>query len=133
MRRFPSATREEVLLFEITMENLIFFALGAVVSLVISYYYYKKGSQEKPDWFSVESIKEILAVHPEDIDWTAKQIVDLYNNKVYEKDGSDPLPYNCCPRCGSERLSKSSYQDEERDAYYFLISCDDCEWSDYTE
>ena len=115
------------------MENLIFFALGAVVSLAISYYYYRRSSKEKPDWFSIESIKEILTKHPEDIDWTAKEIVDLYNNKVYEQDSSDPLPYNCCPRCGSERLNKSSYQDEERDAYYFLISCEKCEWSDYTE
>ena len=115
------------------MENLIFFVLGAGVSLAISYYYYRRGSQEKPSWFSTDSIKEILTKHPEDIDWTAKQIVELYNNKVYERDSPDPLPYNCCPRCGSEQLKRSSHQDIGRDAYYFLVSCENCEWSDYTE
>lgn len=118
-------------LSEITMENLIFFGLGAMISLAISYHYYKRNSLEKPDWFSVESIKEILTEHPEDIDWTAKQIVKLYNNKVYDKDSSDPLAYNCCPRCGSEQLNRSSYHDEERDNLYFLINCENCEWSDY--
>ena len=115
------------------MENFVFFILGALVSFGVSFYYYKRGSLEKPEWFSVENIKEILTKNPEDVDWTARQIVELYNNKIYEKDSPDPLPYNCCPRCGSERLKKSSYQDEQRDAFYFLIGCEDCKWSDYTE
>jgi len=111
--------------------NLIFFAIGAIVSWSIAFYYYKRSSKETPKWFSVENLKEILVKNPSDIDWTARQIVQLYNEKVFDYHSSDPLPYTCCPRCGSEDLEKSSHQDYERDEFYYVIGCKECEWSDY--
>lgn len=114
------------------MENLIFFALGSAVSFGISYYYFKRSSQEKPEWFSTKNVKDILTKHPEDIEWTAKQIIDLYNNKVFNwSDDSDPLPYNFCPECGSERLER--YGVSNIDSHLFVIKCKDCDWSNHTE
>ena len=113
--------------------ELLFFALGAAISWGISHYYYKRGNQETPGWFSVERIKELLAKNPEDIDWTARQIVDLYNKKVFDDSSSDPLPFNCCPLCGSERLERAMHSDADGDEDYFIISCKECHWSDWTQ
>ena len=112
---------------------IIFFVLGAVASWAISHYYYRRGNKKRPDWFSIESIKEILTKHPEDMDWTARQIVNLYNEKIFDSNSSDPLPFNCCPKCGSEKLEKSTFDDYKRDESYYVISCKECGWSDWTQ
>jgi predicted nucleic-acid-binding Zn-ribbon protein len=115
------------------VEAIIFFICGAIISWGISHYYYQRSNQETPDWFSVSSIKEILTKNPDDIDWTAQQIVNLYNKKVFNNHSSDPLPFNFCPKCGSEKLERSTHDDHERDKSYFLISCKECGWSDWTQ
>jgi predicted nucleic-acid-binding Zn-ribbon protein len=114
-------------------EAIAFFILGALISWGISHYYYHRGNKEVPAWFSVENIKEILAKNPEDINWTAKQIVGLYNKKVIDEKSSDPLPFNFCPKCGSENLKRSMHEDYEHDESYYLISCEKCGWSDWTQ
>jgi hypothetical protein len=111
--------------------NLFFFIVGAVASWGIAYYYFKRANKETPEWFSISNLKEILTKNPEDVDWTARQVVQLYNRKVFDESSSDPLQYKCCPKCGSENLDKSSLDDHAHDKSYYLISCKKCSWSDY--
>jgi hypothetical protein len=113
--------------------EIIFFVLGALTSWIISHYYYKKGGKERPAWFSEDAVKEVLMKRPEDIDWTAKELVKLYNNKVYDNESEDPLPFNFCPRCGSEDLERSNHTDEGRDENYFIVRCKNCEWEEWTQ
>lgn len=115
------------------MENVIFFILGAAISWATQHFYYRRSDKKKPEWFNVESIKGILAKNPEDIDWTAEQILNLYKHRVYSSDPSDPLPYNICPNCGSAELERGSYNDDQRDETYFVINCKSCKWSNWTQ
>lgn len=115
------------------MESLIYFILGGVLSWVISYHFYHRGSRETPDWFSVANIKELLTKKPDDIDWTAQQIVNLYKNKIFDFYSGDPLPFNHCPKCGSSKLKRSSLTDKKRYDLYHFIKCEECEWSDWTQ
>ena len=114
-------------------ETVISFVLGAAISWGISHYYYYRGNRETPSWFSTENLKEILTKNPEDVDWTARQIVKLYNKNVFDESSSDPLPFRACPKCGSENLKRSSHNDYQNDESYFVISCNQCDWSDWSQ
>ena len=118
------------------MENLIFSFLGIFfggsISWIISRHYYNRGNKEIPRWL-LPGIKEILAKKPDDIDWTAQQIVNLYNNKIFDFGSGDSLPFNHCPKCGSDKLKRSSFTDEKRDDAYYSIECEECGWSDWTQ
>src|SRR3989344_5168430 len=111
------------------IEAIIFFILGAIISWVISWYFYNLSNKETPDWFGadgVETLKELLAKNPDDLEWTAKQIVNLYKNKIFNLGSSDPLPFNYCPECGSNELKNSSSTDREGDNVYYFIECKKC-------
>lgn len=115
------------------MESLIYFILGVVLSWIISRHFYRRSNKETPDWFSITNIKEVLTKKPDDIDWTAQQIVNLYNNKIFDFGSGDPLPFSHCPKCGSDKLKRSSFTDEKRDDAYYSIECGECKWSDWTQ
>jgi hypothetical protein len=48
-------------------------------------------------------------------------------------DARDPLPYIICPSCGSANMKRSSTMDYERDEVYYIIDCEDCNWSDWSQ
>lgn len=112
--------------------NFLFFILGSLVTFFVTAYFYKRQSNETPTWFSLSSIKEILAKNPNDINWSAKQIVNLFKKKVY-KESDEPLPYNYCPECGSSKLKGQPIADNGNDELYYSILCEDCGWSDWTQ
>lgn len=114
------------------MELLISIFVSIATTWGVAYFYFKKTNTQRPSWFSVNEIKALLAKNPQDLDWTAKQIVQLYNNKVFNFKSGDPLPYNFCPRCGSKNLQGGSYTNTERDDTYHSLECQDCEWGDWT-
>lgn len=35
----------------------------------------------------------------------------LLENKIFDKDTGDPLPFKCCPKCGGDKLSRSGAED----------------------
>lgn len=113
------------------IESITFFILGSSLSWLVLRYYYKLGDKQTPSWFSLEKIKDILTKNPENIDWTAKQIVNLYNNKI--SDDSCPVGYKFCPRCGSDNLDGDTFNDYDADEIYYILSCRDCGWSDCTQ
>lgn len=115
------------------MSEILFFIAGAVVSCVVSYYFFRRGNKETPKWFTVDKIKEIITKKPEDVNWTAKQIVNLYNNKVYSDASGDPLPFKFCPTCGSDKLKRGSHTDTARDEWYCFVECEECGWSDWSQ
>lgn len=45
---------------------------------------------------------------------------------------SDPLPYFVCPKCGSDKLQRSTQADRRGDEYY-CIACQECKWHEATE
>jgi|ERR1035438_9478858 predicted RNA-binding Zn-ribbon protein involved in translation (DUF1610 family) len=44
----------------------------------------------------------------------------------------DPLPYFVCPKCGSDKLQRSTQHDRRGDQYY-CIACQECKWHEATE
>jgi hypothetical protein len=48
-------------------------------------------------------------------------------------DDGDPLPYIICPSCGSSSLKRSSAMDSRRDEVYYVIECEDCKWSNWSQ
>lgn len=115
------------------MEMLLGVLFGGVVSWVISQYYYVRANKEKPDWLTAENLKEILAKNPNDLDWTAQQIIQLYESKIMSEDSSAPMPYSRCPQCGSDKLRRQTALDHKSDTVYYLISCDKCRWASSSE
>ena len=113
--------------------------LGGTISWIISLYFYRRSSKDLGNKLErlIPETKEILIENlknkPEDIDLTARQIVNLYKNKVFDLESSDPLPFNHCPKCGSDKLKRSSFTDEKRDDNYYSIECGECGWSDWTQ
>ncbi|MFA6446699.1 MAG: hypothetical protein WCW31_00385 [Patescibacteria group bacterium] len=103
--------------------------LGALITWIVSWFYYRKQNNEKPAWFTEESIKAILKQHPENFEWTSKQILDLYKNKIHKIDEKDDIPYGVCPECGSSAIKHSTYIDDEHDDIYDDHTCRKCGWT----
>ena len=117
----------EILLFVLSL------LIGGAIGYGISNHFHKKASSERPEWFTLEGITELITRDPSKIEWTPKQLVQLYNDAVYSDDANDPLPYNFCPDCGSEDLHRGSYNDPVRDNQWYFIKCADCDWNTATE
>ena len=112
-------------------QNCVFFILGAFSSWLITHIYYKKSCKafdKLPD-----TIKEILL----ETSVEKLSIVELnkiFNAKVYDTENpDDPLPYKCCPTCGSEYLKFYPIEDYEHDRRYACVECKKCGWTDSTE
>ncbi len=97
------------------IEILLSLVLGAIISWVISWYFYHKQDNETPTWFTEKAIGKILQQHPDDLDWTTEQILKLYKNKIHNIDESDAVPYGVCPECGANAIKHSRSVDMERD------------------
>jgi hypothetical protein len=95
----------------------------------------------------VADYKGFSLKHPSDINSIASEIAGNKNiedlasrlqrrlNQLSEEqfDPSDPFPYLVCPNCGSKELKCSSATDYQRDESYFIIQCDNCTWSDWSQ
>ena len=62
-----------------------------------------------------------------------KAIVKKYNELIYVSDTENPLPFTACPLCGSKKLQRSSAVDYQHDEVYYMIKCEDCGWSDWSQ
>lgn len=62
-----------------------------------------------------------------------KAIVKKYHEVIYDPNAKDPFGIVACPSCGSKRLKGSSYTDYEHDEVYFILACEECGWSDWTQ
>lgn len=62
-----------------------------------------------------------------------KAIVKKYHEVIYDPNAKDPFGIVACPRCGSKRLKGSSFTDCEHDEVYFILACEECGWSDWTQ
>jgi hypothetical protein len=62
-----------------------------------------------------------------------REIVRLYHETITDPDAEDPFGLRACPKCGSRRLEGSSATDARRDELYFMLTCQDCGWSDWTQ
>lgn len=45
----------------------------------------------------------------------------------------DPLPFLVCPSCGSPGLKRTEATDYEHDRTYYIIECQACKWTEWTE
>jgi len=61
-----------------------------------------------------------------------RTIVRKYHEVI--KDEGDPVfGLKACPRCGSTQLTGSSATDYARDEVYYILTCKECDWSDWTQ
>lgn len=60
-----------------------------------------------------------------------KQLARAYNHHLYDED--DHMGYRFCPTCGNDRLERGQYVDRQHDRLYYVIKCDACGWSDWSE
>lgn len=71
------------------------------------------------------------STHRVDMDY--RLLAQAFQRHLWDSDSNEPLPFRFCERCGSKSLSRSSMMDQARDEQYFLIECDDCGWSEWTQ
>jgi len=107
---------------------IISFILGVAASLAIAHFYHKKGSADQRKLFKKlpsSFRRAILESRAENL--SVKELNKLLEEKVFEKDpGSDPLPYKCCPKCGSTKLKGGSMFNESTSMV--CLSCEECDW-----
>lgn len=93
----------------------------------LKYIKYKNDSDKDRE----EIIKSILGERPSQS--LTKAIIKKYKELVYNLISNDPLPFNICPSCGSNRLQRSSATDYIHEDTYYSVKCKDCGWSDWTQ
>lgn len=116
------------------MQMFIGVVLGGLIGWIITHLYYKKSSNDLHE--IVEKLPEsiiqpILEDKREHL--TVSELNELLKTKTIDSETNDPLPYIACPKCGSGKLNRSSATDYDRDEMYFIINCEDCGWSQWTQ
>lgn len=84
------------------------------------------------DGAALEGVVEALTGQPRDIE-VAQRLQRKLNEITALHTKGDPLGYLVCPSCGSDKLKRSSATDPARDDTYYMVDCEECEWSDWTQ
>jgi len=61
------------------------------------------------------------------------QVAEFDEIDIEDIDPNDPLPFSQCPDCDNRRLDRNMMFDHKRDEAYYVISCDNCGWSEWTQ
>lgn len=105
--------------------------LGAVLSVPISYYFYRRSSQETPDW-----AKGLVARFPSGPP-LLEQLIEYYHEAL-EAGAIRPDPFTGrvkCPKCGAPArdFENADATDEEHDRSYRGVRCPHCTWEELSE
>lgn len=120
--------------------------LGIISSFFVSRFFYKKA--ESLAAIQLKEAKQSAAIQltafnkiPTELkeilkdDSTQKltipELNTLINEKVYDNNSTDPLPYKFCPECGSSELERYGISNDDTNSYF--IKCKKCGFSDSTE
>lgn len=87
-----------------------------------------RGGIEEDRW---EIIKAITG-HDPSLNFL-KAIVKKYNELIYDPKAKGPFGITACPSCGSKRLKGSSITSPKHDEVYFILTCEECGWSEWTQ
>lgn len=82
---------------------------------------------------TLEQVAQQIAGSPGNVE-LAQILQTKLNTITREESGDgDPFPMLVCPTCASAKLKRSSATDYAHDEVYYLIECEDCGWSDWTQ
>ena len=91
-----------------------------------------RGFRLGPDT-TLDTIAAEITGRPGDIEIARRlqnRLSELTRNHISP---DDPLPFIICPRCGSEKLDRSTPIDYDGDEVYYVIECRDCDWTEWTQ
>lgn len=80
----------------------------------------------------MEDIAAEITGRPSDVE-IAKRLQEKLLDLTCQNSCGDPLPYLVCPLCGASELKRSQQIDHRNDRSYYIIQCEKCQWSEYTE
>ena len=114
-------------------EDILFAIIGILAGWIIAAWYYRKNTSDLKALVKIlpEKFKEIL-IENSDRQLSFGELKDLIDKQIYDMETDDPLPYKKCPNCGNENLKGSSAENSREESVY-MIGCDQCGWSDWTE
>ncbi|WP_170253846.1 DUF4365 domain-containing protein [Acetobacterium paludosum] len=70
----------------------------------------------------------------EDADkFSVEDIVNNYNQAIFDDESVDIFPLKACPSCGKDTLDNQAFTDYEHDEIYYVIKCSTCNWSGWTQ
>jgi hypothetical protein len=90
-----------------------------------------KGFKVQPDTGMGQIAFEITG-RPSDVEIARRlqvRLLELTNSHT----SGDPLPFLVCPSCGSPKLKRSQATDSQHDRSYYVIECQVCKWTEWTE
>lgn len=87
-----------------------------------------RGGIERDRWEIIRSITG----HKPSLNFI-KSIVKKYNELIYDPNAKDTFGIVACPKCGSDRLKGSSNIDYQNGDIYFILACEECGWTDWTQ
>ena len=117
--------------------EIVLFILGVGLGWLITHIYYKKSSSEQVIIYSKLSseLKDtILRANSKNL--TVAELNELIEQETIDYDDmkeGDPLPYKACPKCGSKNLKKGEYVDGKHDELYYVVTCEECKWTNWTQ
>ena len=122
------------------MEILLFILgliIGGMISLGITYVYYKKSSKDQDVVFNKlsEEVRDaILNDNREKL--SVFELNELIREKTIDEEVGEAIPYLACPKCGSEDLERTSdvevdygTESPELAGHYDIVRCKECGWT----
>lgn len=84
---------------------------------------------------SEAALREILTAvlgHPPSEDFLRTFVAKYHDLIIDDSRTGDPHPYKACPKCGSVKLRRSGAENHFGEALY-MIECEVCKWSDWSQ
>jgi hypothetical protein len=121
---------------DIEVLGIVLTAVVGVTGMAATHFYHVRGSREQKALLN-KLPDAIVAILKEDVreQLSIDELNELIYRKAIDEDAwakHDPLPYKACPRCGNTDLLRGEVEGH-RDHRYYVIECDKCKWSEWTE
>jgi ribosomal protein S27AE len=63
-----------------------------------------------------------------------RRLKERINELTYDDQATgDPLPFERCPECGENEFKRQSHTDYRHDEIYYVITCNKCGWTEWTQ
>ncbi|MCK4339461.1 MAG: hypothetical protein KAW87_05690 [Candidatus Cloacimonetes bacterium] len=90
------------------MSIIISILVSVFLTWIIAHIYYKSSKKDQDDLYkklNSETRDIILKVQKDSL--SVKELNEILEEKVFDKESSEIFPYKVCPKCGSENLIRS--------------------------
>ena len=115
---------------------IIGIAVGAIITWIITRYYYVRATKDQTDLYNkLSEFTRKLILEDQRKKLNVKELNELLESRTIDKTHKGLFPFKACPKCGSKNLKIDVDYDPYHDGDDYvsnpfeLIQCVDCGWS----